>query len=598
MFVRRRTAAPASRSYNCSYSQLQRKGDEGCRPLTLAYVVSKPIRLVVAVAFLLLLAVLAVPFLIPIDSYRPLLVWAIESATGREVQIDALKLSVLPTVHVTIVNFRMKNPAGFPAGDALVASSIDLGIAPQALLARRLEVTYIAPSGVQLNVLRDAAGRTNFAATAPANAPAHPPAPMFTLDPIGAVAVKGADVTFGDVLGKTLPAPTFSLRNVSGTIGAIDPHAPDWAKKLEIVANLSGTQLTLPDLRKPIDFHSGKLTIENGAARSTFSLSLGSIDLAGTAAFARLDPLLITFAVSGPELDFNTLASFLEGAHDNVRAPSPARRLLAHGTVAIGKVAFSPLAASRLKGHLELYTTAVRLTGWTASAYGGTVRGNAQLDGSAGSPLAVTAQARGIDVGQVLEAAGSGSGSVTGTLTTNVRLTTLLARDPEQSLKTTGSFIVRNGSFPKIAFNGLNLPSGDSRFTYLGGDLRIARERGNSNEIRLLGSAMQATIRGSFGFDKTLQYSGTAVVDDAMMQGLSTTTGSSFAAAVQPLLANVLPKNLGAARVSVPFTLRGTLDTPRFALAGTPQLVTSRSSSQSPQLPSEVQDLMKLIPGL
>src|SRR5580658_9139684 len=192
---------------------------------------SMALRIGAAVAFLLVLAALALPFLIPIDSYRPLLVWAVESATGRDVQIDALKLSVLPTVHITVVNLRLKNPPGFPPGDALTASSIDLGIAPQALLSRRLDVTYIAPSGVQLNVLRNAAGRTNFATTAPASTPAQRPAPVFTLEQIGAVTVKDAAITFGDALGKKLPAPIFSLRGVSGTIGSIDPQAPDWAKK-------------------------------------------------------------------------------------------------------------------------------------------------------------------------------------------------------------------------------------------------------------------------------------------------------------------------------------------------------------------------------
>lgn len=562
---------------------------------------SKSVRVVAAAAFLLLLAALAVPFLIPIDSYRPLLVWAVESATGRDVQIDALKLSFLPTVHITVVNFRMKNPPGFPAGDALVASSIDLGIAPQALLSRRLDVTYIAPAGVQLNVLRNAAGRTNFATTAPTDTPAQRPAPVFALEQVGAVTVKDAAITFGDALGKKLPAPIFSLRGVSATIGSIDPQSPDWAKKLDIIADLRGTQLTLSNLTKPIEFHTGELTIKGGGARSTFSLSVGAIDLAGAAAFARLDPLLITFAVTGPELDFKTLATFLAGTYGKATAPSAARRLLARGTVAIGKVVFSPLEASHLKGQLDLYTSAVRLNAWTLSAYGGTVRGNAELNGATGSPLAVTAQARGLNAAQVLAAVGSGTDTVTGALTTNFRLTTLLTRDPEQSLRTTGTFVVRYGSFPSIAFKGVNLPSGDTHFSSFGGDLRIARERGYSNELTLLGTDMQATSRGSFGFDKTLQYSGTAVVDPLTQGALLTGSGSSLLASVEPILANVLQKDVGAAHVSVAFTLRGTLGSPQFALTGTPQLLTTLSSGQALQLPTttpSVQNLVNLISGL
>jgi hypothetical protein len=559
---------------------------------------SRTVRIVAAAIVLVVLAALAIPLLVPIDSYRPLLVWAVESATGRNVQIDALRLSFLPTVHITVVNFRMQNPPGFPAGDALVASSIDLGIAPQALLSRRLDITYIAPSGVQLNVLRDAAGQTNFATTAPTTAPAQRPAPVFTLDRVGPVSVNDAAITFADVLGKKLPAPAFSLRGVSGTIGSIDARAPDWVKKLAIVANLRGAQLTLPNLTKPVEFDSGELTISGGAARGTFSLSVGTIKLAGAAAFARLDPLSITFAVTGPELDFNTLATFLDGAQGSATTLA-AGRLLAHGTVAIGKVIFAPLEASQLKGQLDLYAGAVRLNAWTLSAYGGTVRGNAELNGSAGSPVAATAQAHGLNVRAVLAAAGAGTTGVTGTLETAFRLTTSLARDPERSLLTTGTFAVRNGSLPSSAFKGLNLPPGGTRFSYFGGDLHVARERGYSDQLTLIGPEMQATMQGSFGFDRTLQYSGTGVLD-SLTQGTSL-AGSPLLASVEPLLENALQKNAGAARVSVPFTLRGTLDHPQFALAGTPQLVPIQSTGHAVQQPAKtpsLQNLINQIPGL
>jgi hypothetical protein len=542
---------------------------------------------------------LTIPFLIPIDSYRPLLVWAVESATGRNVQIDALKLSLLPSMHITVVNFRMKNPPGFPAGDALDASSIDLGIAPRALLSRRLDITYVAPEGVRVNVLRNAAGGTNFATTTATNTPAQKPAPIFTVEHIGAVTLKDAEITFADALTSALPAPTFSLRGVSGTIGSIDPQAPDWAKKLKIVADLRGAQLALANLTQPIDFHTGELTIQGSAARSTFSLSVGNVDLAGTAAFAHLDPLSISFAVSGPELDFKTLAAFLNGAHGGATTSAKARRLVAHGTVKIAKVVFAPLAASQLTGQLELYTGLVRLNAWTVSAYGGTVRGNAELDGSAGAPLAVTAQAHGLSLPQVLAALGTGNAGVTGTLNTNFRLTTQLTNDPQRALKTTGTFVVSNGSFPNIAFKGMALPASDSHFSSFGGDLRIAGERGNSNLLTFRGSDIQATIRGSFGFDRSLSYSGTGTVN-ALNQAASL-MGSPALESLEPVLANVLQQNIGAARLRVPFTLRGTVGSPLFALNGTPQLITGESATQALQLPSAppgIQDLINLIPGI
>lgn len=569
-------------------------------------------RIAAVAAGVVVLAAVALPFLIPVDSYRPLLVWAIEAGTGRDVQIDALQLYFLPSVHIRVVNFRMMNPPGFPAGDALVASAIDLGIAPQALLSRRLDITYIAPTGVQVNVLRDAAGHTNFtvAATPRSAAPSTTTAgPVFTLERIGTVSVKDAEITFADAPGSDRAAPTLSLRGVSGTIGAIDAQASDWAKKLQIVADLRGAQLTMSMLAEPVDFHTGTLTIEGGAARSTFSLSAGNANLAGNATFAQLDPLSIAFSVTGPELDFTTLSKLLTGVHGSAAAPAAAHRLLAHGTIAIGKVLFAPLAASNLKGQLDLYSSTVRLNALTLSAYGGTVRGTAALAGSAGIPIAMSAQVRGVNVEQALATIGAGAHNVTGALDANFKLTTSLARDPEQALKLTGTFAVRDGSFPGIDFKGqlaqaarmmsLNVPSGTTRFSYFGGDLRIAQERGYSNKLTLLASGMRGTSRGSFGFNQSLQYSGTGVLDPLTQQ--TSSAGPSALALLGPLLGNVLQKDIGSSLVSVPFALRGTLDHPQFSLNGTPQLVSTQGPAQpAPQSaqPPSVQDLVNLIPGL
>jgi hypothetical protein len=47
------------------------------------------------------------------------------------------------------------------------------------------------------------------------------------------------------------------------------------------------------------------------------------------------------------------------------------------------------------------------------------------------------------------------------------------------------------------------------------------------------------------------------------------------------------------------FVLRGTLDNPQFSLAGTPQLLNASSALQAlPQTSSQLQDILKQIPGL
>jgi uncharacterized protein involved in outer membrane biogenesis len=156
---------------------------------------SRPALIAAAAVVVLVLAALAAPFLIPVDSYRPLLVWAIEAGTGRQVQIDHLQLYVVPSLRIRIVGFHVQNPPGFPAGDALVAQSIDLAIDARALFARRLDVTDIVPVGVQLKVLRNTTGRSNFAQ--PVKRTAQGPAQVFTLEPLNAVKVNDAQMRRG-----------------------------------------------------------------------------------------------------------------------------------------------------------------------------------------------------------------------------------------------------------------------------------------------------------------------------------------------------------------------------------------------------------------
>ena len=123
---------------------------------------SKRLRIPGVVLLLVLVVAVVVPFLVPADRFRPLLVRFIEGYTGRGVEIDALRLYLLPTVHLRAVNLRVKNPEGFPPSDMTVAESVDLGVAPLAFFSRKLVVTYVVVDDVRVHLLRDLAGRTNY----------------------------------------------------------------------------------------------------------------------------------------------------------------------------------------------------------------------------------------------------------------------------------------------------------------------------------------------------------------------------------------------------------------------------------------------------
>jgi len=84
-----------------------------------------------------------IPFLVPVDRYRPLLIQYIEESTGRHLEIDHLRLYMLPTPHLEATNIRLANPSGFPQGDAVAIKTLRLRVAWRKLLLRKLDVTYI-----------------------------------------------------------------------------------------------------------------------------------------------------------------------------------------------------------------------------------------------------------------------------------------------------------------------------------------------------------------------------------------------------------------------------------------------------------------------
>lgn len=533
---------------------------------------SRWVRLGAVVVVVLLAAAAAAPFLIPVDDYRPLLVAAIDDATGRHVQIDKLRLHLLPNVRVSLVNFRLRNPAGFPAGDALIAQNIDLGVNARALLSRRIDVTYIAPSGVELNVLRRADGRTNFSFASPSGG-SSAAGSLLTLERIGRIDVKDAKVTFADT--PVGGAPSFALSGVNGTIGAIDPSQKGWLQRLPIDVDLRGGQLLSSLLAKPLDFRSGRLEFKGDGGRGSFSAFIANLEMSGDIAFAHLNPLSVSFALKSPKLDLNSIDSLVRSSGNAAKAG--ARQLLAHGTVDIDDVVFATIEATNVRGNLSIYTDALRLQNASLSAYGGTANGDALVEPpKSGMPASGTVHVRGMNVRDVLAAVAPGRGGIGGTLDADMTMATLLTHDPESSLRANGTFAVRNGTLPSPQLRN---------FSYLGGDLHVAHERGTSNALHLTASGMQATCHGSFGFNQTMSYSGTAIVN--------ATSELDTSQQVSTLLAQAMQQNLGTTRAAVPFELYGSFANPQFKMTGTPQLVNSSTTTKKTAIPPSIQNLLK-----
>lgn len=117
-----------------------------------------------AVAVVLLLLAALVTFILEPNDYRPLLVDAVQDATGREFAISGdLGLAVLPCCSVSVGPSRLGNPDGFEDADfaRLEGASLSLKLWPL-LTRRQLEIGVVTLEGLDVSLTRLADGRVNW----------------------------------------------------------------------------------------------------------------------------------------------------------------------------------------------------------------------------------------------------------------------------------------------------------------------------------------------------------------------------------------------------------------------------------------------------
>jgi uncharacterized protein involved in outer membrane biogenesis len=515
---------------------------------------------------------LAAPYLFSVDRFRPLIDSFLERSTGHQVEIESLRLHLLPTVRVQAANVRVKNPTGFPAGDAVVIKAIDLGVAPRALLARRLEITSVTLNGVAVNVLHSAAGASNLGGPGSGPSAAAPPkgSAIMSLGQIGTVTVTDAAISFG---------PSLRVTGLHGTMNAVDLRAPDWTKQLLINASLKGVTVTAAQLAAPLHMSAGDLRIKSTGAYATFTAAVADVQATGTLLVSRYNPLTVRFSLSVPQLNVDALSRLTAGGRG---ASTPARgqarpepkRLLASGTVKINRLVARPLTLSSVNGTLRVYTTAVEIAAFSLAGYGGSASGSAVVNhAAAGIPATMTARIRGVNLSQLLGAFGSGAGRITGSLQGNLRLSAALGRDLKRTLSGTGSFVVGNGSFPGMemqvslaklarAFQ-VDVAGGTTKFRRFSGNLRIGGGRVAGSNLALDAVGFISTAQGSLGFDGSLDFRGTGHL--TRRAGPAPQSGNVLQRIGRSITGTVAR---GLQGVNVPFTLRGTLADPRFTLAG------------------------------
>jgi AsmA protein len=165
----------------------------------------KILLILLALVVVLIAAVVAVPFLLPMETYKQQIEARVERATGRALKIDGpLDISLLPRLAVTAGDVRFANVAGSQHPDMVRLKGLQAELKIWPLLRGSVEVDRFVLVEPEFQLEIDAAGRPNWALGAPeaagtqqAEAPQQPS--TATEQPSGGMRLPITELKLGDI---------------------------------------------------------------------------------------------------------------------------------------------------------------------------------------------------------------------------------------------------------------------------------------------------------------------------------------------------------------------------------------------------------------
>jgi hypothetical protein len=537
-----------------------------------------PLFLLAAFTILFLVA-LAAPFFLNVERYRTEISAALEKQTGRTVTLGKIQARVIPAIGVVVQDFHVGNPKEFPAGDLISADSIRTSLAIAPLLHGEIHVKSFELVHPKLTLLTDDQGRNNYTFSSTSTTPSAAaektgsPSSSMALDQIDNIILSKIEVTMGGVSkGTIVPSVTASGINITLHHFVVNPMTiRAWSAE----TNLTGVSLALGGWSAPIVFQSGQLMLSAGKLDAQFVAELAkAAEIRGTFSVPDVEKPQVNFEISSTKMDVDALIAGVGGSSTSTSTSAPPAKgppggptpsepdeLVARGHINVETISSKPYTVGPATAEIRVFTDRAELWPITIGMYGGTLQVSSRVDRVSTPPLfSATVQMRGLDVAKVLEVIPGAKGKMTGTGELDLQILGSLTDDWKKTISGTGKFAVRNGALP-----GVNLSSAagsiarltglreDTPFTVLNGDLDIANRRIASKQIHLDSSLGTVDLKGSVGMDETLDYQGVI----ALARG-GTGTAGNVLGVVGALL------GVKGGKISVPFGLGGTIESPKF----------------------------------
>jgi len=124
--------------------------------------VNKTLKIVLIVVGVLIVLVLAVPFLIPVNQFRPTIEEKASAALGRKVQLGNMSLSLI-SGSLSADNISIGDDSKFSSTPFLTAKSLNVGVEMMPLIfSKTLHVTGVTIASPQVTLLHNSAGVWNY----------------------------------------------------------------------------------------------------------------------------------------------------------------------------------------------------------------------------------------------------------------------------------------------------------------------------------------------------------------------------------------------------------------------------------------------------
>jgi AsmA protein len=528
---------------------------------------NKALKIVLIVVGVLIVLVLVVPFLIPVNQFRPTIEEKASAALGRQVQLGNLSLSLI-SGSLSADNISIGDDPKFSSSPFLTAKSLKVGVEILPLIfSKTLNVTGVTIASPQVTLLHNPAGVWNYSSLGPAaksqpsQKPAVTSAPSTTSS--ADLTIKKLQLTDGSIIiGSTSSQKrsTYDHVNVTASNVAITSQFP-----VTVTADLPvGGKFKLDGLVGPVDQADTSLT------PLTAKLNVTSLDLAST---GFLDP---SMGLGGlVDLD-GTLES--KGGQAEIKGNTKLSKVL---LIAGGSPAGVPLTVDfdtiyNLRKNsgvlnpstLKIGSAAAHLNGTYESVNEATVV-NIKLDAKdmPAKDLEAFLPALGIHLPK-------GASLQAGTLSTDLNIT-----GPTNRLVTTGNVGLFNGILA-----GFDLGSKMSSVASMAGiksgkDLNIEKLTSNlrmatdglkaDNFIAVLPTIGNLTGAGTVDSKNTLDFKMLATLSKEASSSATSAGGgtTSAAAGIGGLLGKVTGGGSGGCEsggLKVPFQIQGTTSDPKF----------------------------------